>query len=79
VCELRARHRLSQVQLAYRAGTSQQALSKIEHGVVSPSVETLARLAAAVGEELVLGHRQRVSLPSRPRSSLRWAAETSVR
>jgi len=59
VRELRARHGLSQAQLAYRAQTSQQALSKIEHGVVSPSVETLARLASVVGEELVLGHRSR--------------------
>jgi transcriptional regulator with XRE-family HTH domain len=57
--ELRERHRLSQAQLAYRAGTSQQALSKIEHGLVSPSVDTLARLAAAVGEELVLSSRSR--------------------
>jgi len=59
VRELRERHHLSQAQLAYRAGTSQQALSKIEHGVVSPSIETLARLASVVGEELVLGHRSR--------------------
>ncbi|MEO6857251.1 MAG: helix-turn-helix transcriptional regulator [Solirubrobacteraceae bacterium] len=57
--ELRARHRLSQAALAARAGTSQQALSKIENGSVSPSVETLARLAAAVGEELVLQSRIR--------------------
>ena len=59
VRELRARHGLSQAQLAYRAQTSQQALSKIEHGVVSPSVETLARLASVVGEELVLGYEPR--------------------
>ena len=57
--ELRARHGLSQAQLAYRAQTSQQALSKIEHGVVSPSVETLVRLASVVGEELVLGYKPR--------------------
>ena len=59
VRELRERHGLTQAQLAYRAGTSQQALSKIEHGVVSPSVETLARLARVVGEELVLDHKPR--------------------
>jgi transcriptional regulator with XRE-family HTH domain len=45
--------------LAARAGTSQQALSKIENGSVSPSIETLARLAAAVGEELVLESKPR--------------------
>jgi transcriptional regulator with XRE-family HTH domain len=54
VRELRARHELSQHALAYRAGTTQQAISRIEHGRVSPTVEMLARLAAAAGEELVL-------------------------
>jgi transcriptional regulator with XRE-family HTH domain len=50
---------MSQAALAARAGTSQQALSKIENGSVSPSVETLSKLAAAVGEELVLESRPR--------------------
>jgi transcriptional regulator with XRE-family HTH domain len=50
---------LSQAALAARAGTSQQALSKIENGSVSPSMETLSKLAAAVGEELLLGSRSR--------------------
>lgn len=59
VRELRARHRLSQAQLAYRAGTTQQAISPIEHGRVSPTVEMLARLAAAAGEELVLDSKPR--------------------
>lgn len=57
--ELRARHHLSQAALAYRAGTTQQAISRIEHGRVSPTVEMLARLAAVVGEELVLDFRPR--------------------
>jgi transcriptional regulator with XRE-family HTH domain len=57
--ELRARHGLSQEALAWRAGTNQQAISRIEHGRVSPTVETLARLAAVVGEELVLDSRPR--------------------
>ncbi|MGA2929182.1 MAG: helix-turn-helix transcriptional regulator [Solirubrobacteraceae bacterium] len=59
VRELRERHGLRQVDLAYRAGTSQQALSRIEQGLVSPTVEMLARLAACCGEELVLGARER--------------------
>jgi len=59
VRQLRARHGLSQAALAARAGTSQQALSRIENGSVSPSIETLARLAAAVGEELALQARPR--------------------
>lgn len=57
--ELRTRHHLSQLALAYRAGTTQQAISRIEHGRVSPTVEMLARLAAVVGEELVLDSRLR--------------------
>jgi hypothetical protein len=59
VRELRARHGLSQLALAYRAGTTQQAISRIEHGRVSPTVEMLARLAAAAGEELVLDAKPR--------------------
>lgn len=57
--QLRARHGLTQSQLAYRAGTSQQAISRIERGVVSPSIAFLDRLAAACGEELVLDARER--------------------
>jgi transcriptional regulator with XRE-family HTH domain len=45
--------------LAYRAGTTQQAISRIEKGLVSPTAEMLARLAAACGEELVLDARPR--------------------
>jgi transcriptional regulator with XRE-family HTH domain len=59
VRDLRARHHLSQAALATRACTSQQALSRIEQGRVSPAVDTLARLAAAVGEELILESRPR--------------------
>jgi transcriptional regulator with XRE-family HTH domain len=43
---LRERHRLTQGQLAHRAGTSQQAVSRIEAGEVSPSIAVLERLAA---------------------------------
>jgi transcriptional regulator with XRE-family HTH domain len=55
--ELRARHRLSQAALAYRAGTTQQAISRIEQRLVSPTFEMLMRLVGACGEELVLGAR----------------------
>jgi transcriptional regulator with XRE-family HTH domain len=59
VKELRGRHGLSQTALAYRAGTTQQALSRIEGGLVSPTIEMLSRLAAACGDELVLDARPR--------------------
>lgn len=51
----RKRHRISQQSLALRAGTDQAAISRIERGDVSPSVETVVRLLAAMGEHLQLG------------------------
>jgi uncharacterized protein len=47
-------HGISQQRLALRAGTDQAAISRIERGEVSPSVETLERLLAAMGERLRL-------------------------
>ncbi len=53
----RARHRISQRRLALRAGTGQAAISRIENGEVSPTAETLQRLLAAMGEELLFEAR----------------------
>jgi transcriptional regulator with XRE-family HTH domain len=53
--DARRRHRVTQKQLAARARTSQAAISRIERGLVSPSVETLAKLLDLLGEELELG------------------------
>jgi transcriptional regulator with XRE-family HTH domain len=55
VREARKRHRISQATLARRAGTTQKHVSRIERGELSPSVATLARLLAAMGERLELG------------------------
>lgn len=52
--QTRVRHGLTQQQLAARARTSQAAISRIERGVVSPTVETLAELLDLMGEELQL-------------------------
>lgn len=52
--EARLRHGLTQQQLAIRARTSQAAISRIERGLVSPTVETLERLLDLLGEELLL-------------------------
>ena len=52
--DVRRRHRLTQRQLAARARTSQAAISRIERGLVSPSVATLANLLDLMGEELSL-------------------------
>jgi transcriptional regulator with XRE-family HTH domain len=50
--DARRRHGLDQRVLAQRAGTSQTQISRIERGEISPSVDTLSRLLAAVGERL---------------------------
>jgi transcriptional regulator with XRE-family HTH domain len=52
--DARRRHRVTQQQLAARARTSQAAISRIERGVVSPSVATLTHLLDLLGEELEL-------------------------
>ncbi len=51
---VRRRHGLTQKQLAIRARTSQAAISRIERGLVSPSVDTLAELLRLMNEELAL-------------------------
>ncbi len=54
VRELRLRRTMSQRALAELAGTRQAAISRIERGLVSPSVDTLERIVAAMGERLIL-------------------------
>ena len=56
--DARRRHGLSQRQLAIRARTSQAAISRIERGLVSPTVSTLSELLRLVNEELVLEARE---------------------
>jgi transcriptional regulator with XRE-family HTH domain len=55
--ETRRRHGLTQRQLAARARTSQAAISRIERGLVSPTVATLQELLRLMNEELVLEAR----------------------
>jgi transcriptional regulator with XRE-family HTH domain len=50
----RHRHGVTQAQLATRARTSQAAISRIERGLVSPSVATLEALMSLLGERLEL-------------------------
>jgi transcriptional regulator with XRE-family HTH domain len=55
--ELRwARHRagLSQAQLAKRAGVSQQQIAKLERPGSNPTIETLDRVARALGMRLAV-------------------------
>lgn len=52
--ELRERARLTQQDLARRAGTSQPAVARLEAGEANPNLATLERLAEAAGCELEL-------------------------
>lgn len=52
--DARRRHGVTQAQLAARARTSQAAISRIERSLVSPTVETAARLLDLLGEDLRL-------------------------
>jgi transcriptional regulator with XRE-family HTH domain len=50
----RLRHGLSQQAVAFRAGTNQQAISRIERGLEEPTWSRLRGLLLAMGEELVI-------------------------
>jgi len=50
----RERHGLTQRRLAVRAGTSQDAISRIERGVESPTFERFRELLMVMGEQPVL-------------------------
>ena len=52
--DARVERGLDQAELARRAGTTQAYVSRIERGVVSPSLETLGRLLHAMGLRLRL-------------------------
>lgn len=52
--EARAKQGISQRLLALRAKTSQDAISRIERGVESPTLERLAHLLMVLGEDLEL-------------------------
>lgn len=55
VRNLRRRVGLTQRQLAIRAGTTTTAISRLERGHVSPTVQTLERLLFCLGHRLTLG------------------------
>jgi uncharacterized protein len=77
----RERHRISQRVLALRAGTDQAAISRIERGEVSPSIETVERLLEALGERLNLRSMplERDYDPLHMRATLRRSPEERLR
>ena len=61
VYRLRAQAGLTQSELAERMGTTQSAIARMEGGGARPNLETLEKLATAVGAELVVGVGKRLS------------------
>ena len=52
--DARRRHRLTQAALAERAGVTQATVSKIERDIAPPGLDTILKLAAVLGLELVV-------------------------
>jgi HTH-type transcriptional regulator / antitoxin HipB len=52
---LREARGISQAELGRRIGSTQPAIARLEAGRVSPTLETLDRVAAALGAELMVG------------------------
>lgn len=55
VHRLRTEASLTQAELAERMGTTQSAIARMEGGGTQPTLDTLERIAAAVGADLVVG------------------------
>lgn len=49
--EVRKKHRLTQKQLAIRAGTAQAAISRVENDQISPTFENFKTLLLVMGEK----------------------------
>lgn len=61
VHRLRTEAGLTQAELARRMGTTQSAVARMEGGGTRPTLETLEKLAGAVGAELVVGVGENLS------------------
>lgn len=61
VYRLRTDAGLTQAELASRMGTTQSAIARMEGGGARPRLETLEKLAAAVGADLVIGVGENLS------------------
>lgn len=59
VREARERRGITQAGLATRIGSTQPAIARLEAGGITPSFDTLRRIAAALGLELVVELRAR--------------------
>ncbi len=62
VFRLRTEADLTQAVLADRMGTTQSAIARMEGGGTRPSLDTLEKLALAVGADLVVGVAENLSV-----------------
>jgi transcriptional regulator with XRE-family HTH domain len=61
VWRLRTEAGLTQAELAERMGTTQSAIARMEAGGTRPTLDTLEKLAAAVGGDLIVGVGEKLS------------------
>lgn len=61
VYRLRTEAGLTQAELAERMGTTQSAIARMEGGGTRPTLETLEKVATAVGADLVVGVGEHLS------------------
>ncbi len=54
IISLRLRHKMTQKQLAKKLNTKQSAVSRLEKGMINPTVNFLNKLASAFGKKLVV-------------------------
>ena len=64
VNRLRREHSLSQSALARKSGTRQPHISEIERGAANPRLDTVAKLAAALGRTVAELYAERVAVES---------------
>jgi transcriptional regulator with XRE-family HTH domain len=82
--DARRRQGMSQRELALRAQTSQDAISRIERGVESPTLERLTHLLMLLGERLLMDTEPLLTgtgggtAPESPRERLREAASWNL-
>lgn len=70
--ERRLANGLTQAQLALRAGSTQAAISRLERGELSPTIETVERLLAVMGEEAeIVVRRSRLECDAKRLRALR--------
>jgi transcriptional regulator with XRE-family HTH domain len=69
--------KLTQAEVAERMGTRQPSIARLESGAVSPTIATVRRYLAAVGQDLRISVRPLARSAARPRTTGRATARAS--